>query len=73
MNQKKCKALRAHVAAGFDKAPLIMKYTYNMYPVKYGDRSNYPIPRTFKYPEESFQRVYRDLKKGKSSPYREDL
>ncbi len=68
MNQKKCKALRARVAAGFDKAPLIMKYTYNMHPVKDGDRSNYPIPLTFKYPEESFQRVYRDLKKGKSMP-----
>lgn len=68
MNQKKCKALRARVAAGFDKAPLIMKYTYNMYPFQEGDRSDYPIPLTSKYPEESFQRVYGDLKKGKSVP-----
>jgi len=68
MNQKKCKALRARVAAGFDKAPLIMKYT-SAYLKRIGQSDlHYELPLTFKYPEESFQRVYGDLKKGKAVP-----
>ena len=66
MNQKKCKALRARVAAGFDKAPLIMEYTSACIQRIAQPDLHYDLPLTFKYPEESFQRVYRNLKKGKA-------
>ena len=68
MNQKKCKALRARVAAGFDKAPLIMKYTSARIQRIGQPDLHYELPLTFKYPEESFHRVYRNLKKGKAVP-----
>ena len=68
MNQKKCKALRARVAAGFDKAPLIMKYTSACLKRVGQLDLHYDLPLTFKYPEESFQRVYRNLKKCKAVP-----
>jgi hypothetical protein len=68
MNQKKCKALRARVAAGFDKAPLIMEYTPAYLKRIEQPALHYELPLTFKYPEESFQRVYRNLKKGKAVP-----
>lgn len=68
MTQKKCKALRKRVAVGFDKVPLIMKYTTMTYQKLGQPDISYEIPLTFKYPEDSFQRVYRDIKRGKSIP-----
>ena len=65
MNQKKCKALRARVAAGSDKA---MEYTPAYLKRIEQPALHYELPLTFKYPEESFQRVYRNLKKGKAVP-----
>ena len=73
MNQKRCKAVRACVAANFDKAPLIMKYT-SAYLQRIGQPDlHYELPLTFKYPKEAFQRVYRNLRKGRYDYFNRDL
>ena len=65
MNQKKCKRIRKAIRVmGYEKAPLIMKYTKAIHKPFEEDAMEYPLPMTFKYPADSFQRVWRDYKAG---------
>lgn len=60
MNAKLCKKIRKLLAkTELKKVELKVVYTR---PVFTASR----IPTTFKYPHGSFQRTYRDLKKGKA-------
>jgi hypothetical protein len=58
MNEKKAKALRRAIRAdGFVPAPILMRYSTNVYELQFS------LPLTFRYPANSFQRVYRDSKR----------
>jgi len=50
MNAKRCKRIR-RALQGLPVATLEVKYTH------------FGFPRTFKYPKDSYQRVYRDVKR----------
>lgn len=54
MNAKRCKRIR-RALQGLPVAPIKMKYTQNFY----GET----IPLTFKYPKDSYQQEYRDVKR----------
>jgi len=57
MNEKKAKALRRAIRAdGFVPVEMVVRYTSGLH----GAPS---IPITFRYPANSFQRVYRDSKR----------
>ena len=59
MNAKMCKKLRkALLKAGYVKVEMKLKFTVD--PMELKIRR---IPMTFKYPQDSFQRAYRNIKK----------
>ncbi len=63
MNQKRCKRVRKAIRVmGYEKAPLIMEYTQAIRKPLGGKTVEYPLPMPFKYPADSFQRVWRDYK-----------
>ena len=58
MNTKMCKKLRkALLKAGYVKVEMKLKFTVS------GELQNQRVPMTFKYPQDSFQRAYRNIKK----------
>lgn len=58
MNAKMCKKLRkALLKAGYVKVEMKMRFTVSK------ELQNQRIPMTFKYPQDSFQRAYRNIKK----------
>ena len=60
MNAEMCKKLRkALLKAGYVKVEMKLKF------VEKGDlrMSRHAVPITFKYPQDSFQRAYRNIKK----------
>ncbi len=58
MNAKMCKKLRkALLKAGYVKVEMKMRFTIT------GEMQNRKVPMTFKYPQDSFQRAYRNIKK----------
>lgn len=58
MNAKMCKKLRkALLKAGYVKVEMKMRFTIT------GEMQNRRVPITFKYPQDSFQRAYRNIKK----------
>lgn len=58
MNAKMCKKLRkALLKAGYVKVEMKMRFAIT------GEMQNRRVPITFKYPQESFQRAYRNIKK----------
>ena len=58
MNAKMCKKLRkALLKAGYVKAEIKMRFTV------IGGLQSRKTPMTFKYPQDSFQRAYRNIKK----------
>lgn len=58
MNAKMCKKLRkALLRSGYVKAEMKLKFTIT------GEMQNRRVPITFKYPQDSFQRAYRNIKK----------
>jgi hypothetical protein len=60
MNAKRCKKIRKLLAkTGFEKVELKVVYARSVFTAS-------RMPTTFKYPHGSFQRTYRDLKKGKA-------
>jgi hypothetical protein len=70
MNQKKCKRIRKAIRVmGYEKAPLIMKYTKAIRKPLGGKTIEYPLPMTFKYPADSFQRVWKDYKAGAKTSF----
>ena len=59
MNEKKAKALRRAIRAdGFVPAPILMRYSTNVSELQFS------LPLTFRYPANSFQRVYHDMKRA---------
>ena len=57
MNEKKAKALRRAIRAdGFVPVEMVMRYARDIL-------GGFCIPITFRYPANSFQRVYRDSKR----------
>lgn len=59
MNAKMCKKLRkALLKAGYVKVEMKLKFTVDPMILQ-----NQRIPITFKYPQDSFQRAYRNIKK----------
>lgn len=65
MNQKKCKRIRKAIRAmGCPTALLVMRYTKAIHNLWEDDAIEYSLPLTFKYPADSFQRVWRDYKAG---------
>ena len=59
MNAKRCKRIR-RALSGLPLSQLEMKYTTILEIVGMKERT---VPLTFKYPENSYQRVYRDVKR----------
>jgi hypothetical protein len=60
MNAKRCKKIRKLLAkTGLERVELKVIYTRSVFTAS-------RMPTTFKYPHGSFQRTYRDLKKGKA-------
>lgn len=59
MNAKRCKRIR-RALSGLPLSQLEMKYTTILEIVGMKERNG---PLTFKYPENSYQRVYRDVKR----------
>jgi len=58
MNAKMCKKLRkALLKAGYVKVEMKMRFTIT------SEMQNRRVPITFKYPQDSFQRAYRNIKK----------
>ena len=58
MNAKMCKKLRkALLKAGYVKVEMKLEFTVS------GELQNQRIPMAFKYPQDSFQRAYRNIKK----------
>ena len=58
MNAKMCKKLRKALRkAGYVKVKMEVKFTVDV------ELQNQRIPMTFKYPQDSFQRAYRNIKK----------
>jgi hypothetical protein len=63
MNAKRCKKIRKMLAkTDLVRVEIVMKYTLIDIEFK---RERGKIPTTFKYPNGSFQRVYRDIKRNK--------
>jgi hypothetical protein len=65
MNAKRCKRIR-RALQGLPAAPFEMEYTTVLVPtpvVTSSDLVERAIPLTFKYPKDSYQRVYRDVKR----------
>ena len=61
MNAKMCKKLRkALLKAGYVKFEVKMELVYEKNDLGI---SRPTMPKTFKYPQESFQRAYRNIKK----------
>lgn len=61
MNAKMWKKLRkALLKAGYVKVEMKMRFTIL---TSAGELYPYSIPMTFKYPQDSFQRAYRNIKK----------
>ena len=61
MNAKRCKKIRK-LLAKTELKKVELKVVY----ARFGSTLGQRIPTTFKYPHGSFQRTYRDLKKGKA-------
>ena len=60
MNVKRCKKIRKLLAkTGLEKVEMVIVYARSVFTAS-------RMPTTFKYPHGSFQRTYRDLKKGKA-------
>jgi hypothetical protein len=60
MNAKRCKKIRKLLAkTELKKVEMVIVYARSVFTAS-------RMPTTFKYPHGSFQRTYRDLKKGKA-------
>ena len=61
MNTKMCKKLRkALLKAGYVKVEMKLRFVYEKDDLEI---SRPTMPKTFKYPQDSFQRAYRNVKK----------
>ena len=64
MNAKMCKKLRrALLKAGYVKVEIKLEFTVNPLKTGFPYMTSNRIPMTFKYPQDSFQRAYRNIKK----------
>lgn len=62
MNAKRCKRIR-RALQGLPVAKLEMEYTTVRASYGNNEYKERAIPLTFKYPKDSYQRVYRDVKR----------
>ena len=64
MNAKMCKKLRkALLKAGYVKVEMRLQLMVNPLKTGFPYGTGNKIPMTFKYPQDSFQRAYRNIKK----------